>query len=172
MAAAAGVTRKMPLNGIKVLELAGLAPVPFTGMILADFGAKVCRVNRTNESFTLDSLSRGKQSICLDLKSSKGQDVLKRLASSSDVIIEPFRPGIMEKLGLGPNKLLELNDRLIYTRLNGKVLDFEGKYSVHLSYSGQFSMFLIKLQAQVIKWKNRYYQNKTQPFPYLSKQKF
>lgn len=118
--AAPTVTRKLPLTGIKVLELAGLAPVPFAGMVLADFGANVCRVNKTNESFTLDSLGRGKKSICVNLKSEVGRNVLKRLISKTDVLIEPFRPGVMEKLEIGPEILLKMNERLIYTRINGK----------------------------------------------------
>ena len=118
--AAPTVTRKLPLTGIKVLELAGLAPVPFAGMVLADFGANVCRVNKTNESFTLDSLGRGKKSICVNLKSEIGRNVLKRLVSKTDVLIEPFRPGVMEKLEIGPDILLKMNERLIYTRINGK----------------------------------------------------
>ena len=108
------------MTGIKVLELAGLAPVPFAGMVLADFGANVCRVNKTNESFTLDSLGRGKKSICVNLKSEVGRNVLKRLISKTDVLIEPFRPGVMEKLEIGPEILLKMNERLIYTRINGK----------------------------------------------------
>ena len=118
--AAPTVTRKLPLTGIKVLELAGLAPVPFAGMVLADFGANVCRVNKTNESFTLDSLGRGKKSICVNLKSEVGRNVLKRLISKTDVLIEPFRPGVMEKLEIGPEILLKMNEKLIYTRINGK----------------------------------------------------
>ena len=118
--AAPTFTRKLPLTGIKVLELAGLAPVPFAGMVLADFGANVCRVNKTNESFTLDSLGRGKKSICVNLKSEIGRNVLKRLVSKTDVLIEPFRPGVMEKLEIGPDILLKMNERLIYTRINGK----------------------------------------------------
>ena len=120
--ATVGITRKLPLNGIKVLELAGLAPVPFAGMVLADFGASVCRVNKTNENFTLDSLARGKKSICVDLKSETGRNVFKRLISKSDVLIEPFRPGVMEKLEIGPEDLFKLNKRLIYTRINGKTI--------------------------------------------------
>jgi len=115
---------KLPLKGVKVLELAGLAPVPFAGMLLADFGASVCRINRTNETFSLDSLSRGKKSICLNLKSEKGVSIFRRLASSSDVLIEPFRPGIMEKLKIGPEDLFGINDKLIYVRLNGKFYFF------------------------------------------------
>ncbi|XP_002119276.2 alpha-methylacyl-CoA racemase-like isoform X1 [Ciona intestinalis] len=108
----------MALAGIKVLELAGLAPTPFAGMILADFGAKVIRLDRIVES-TPDTMARGKRSICVDLKQPDGVNVVRKLAKKSDVLIEPFRPGIMEKLGLGPARLLEENPRLVYVRLSG-----------------------------------------------------
>ena len=113
---------KLPLSGIKVLELAGLAPVPFAGLILADFGAQVCRVDRVGENSTTDTLSRGKRSISLDLKSTKGVNVFKRLSKTTDVLIEPFRPGVMEKLGIGPSELCKSNEKLIYVRLNGKCI--------------------------------------------------
>ncbi len=107
-----------PLRSVKVLELAGLAPVPMAGMILADFGATVTKVDRPGMS--MDRLVRGKRSIVVDLKSPKGVDVVKRLSKSADVLIEPFRPGVMEKLGLGPDDLLQHNEKLIYARLTGK----------------------------------------------------
>ncbi|KAK1142991.1 alpha-methylacyl-CoA racemase isoform X1 [Acipenser oxyrinchus oxyrinchus] len=109
----------MALAGIRVIELAGLAPAPFCGMILSDFGAKVIRVDRTKASMTVDVQSRGKQSVALDLKKPEGAAVLKRLCVESDVLIEPFRNGVMEKLGLGPNEILKDNPRLIYARLTG-----------------------------------------------------
>ncbi|MGH0186500.1 UNVERIFIED_CONTAM: hypothetical protein FKN15_022008 [Acipenser sinensis] len=83
----------MALTGIRVIELAGLAPAPFCGMILSDFGAKVIRVDRTKASMTVDMQSRGKQSVALDLKKPEGAAVLKRLCVESDVLIEPFRNG-------------------------------------------------------------------------------
>ncbi|XP_058850521.1 alpha-methylacyl-CoA racemase-like isoform X2 [Acipenser ruthenus] len=109
----------MALAGIRVIELAGLAPAPFCGMILSDFGAKVIRVDRTKASMTVDVQSRGKQSVALDIKKPEGAAVLKRLCVESDVLIEPFRNGVMEKLGLGPNEILKDNPRLIYARLTG-----------------------------------------------------
>ncbi|XP_041090800.1 alpha-methylacyl-CoA racemase [Polyodon spathula] len=109
----------MALAGIRVIELAGLAPAPFCGMILSDFGAKVIRVDRIKASMTVDVQSRGKQSVALDLKKPQGAAVLKRLCVESDVLIEPFRNGVMEKLGLGPNEILKDNPRLIYARLTG-----------------------------------------------------
>ncbi|XP_064410184.1 alpha-methylacyl-CoA racemase isoform X1 [Latimeria chalumnae] len=111
--------QKMALAGIRVLEIAGLAPAPFCGMILADFGAKVVKVDRTRTSMTVDVQARGKRSIALNLKTSEGATILKKLCSQSDVLIEPFRKGVMEKLGLGPEKILQENPKLIYARLTG-----------------------------------------------------
>jgi alpha-methylacyl-CoA racemase len=109
----------MALRGIKVLEFAGLAPVPFCGMVLADFGASVLRVDKLQANTDLDSLGNGKQSIALNLKHPDGVEIVKRLAKTSDVLIEPFRKGVMEKLGLGPEILMKDNPRLIYARLTG-----------------------------------------------------
>ncbi|KAJ8395634.1 hypothetical protein AAFF_G00031150 [Aldrovandia affinis] len=109
----------MALAGVRVIELAGLAPAPFCGMILADFGARVIRVDRTKVTMAMDTLARGKQSVALNLKKPEGVAVLKRLCVQSDVVIEPFRKGVMEKLGLGPDELQQENARLIYARLTG-----------------------------------------------------
>ncbi|KAI4893193.1 hypothetical protein NFI96_018501, partial [Prochilodus magdalenae] len=109
----------MALAGVRVIELAGLAPAPFCGMILADFGAKVIRVDRTKVAMSVDTLARGKKSVALNLKSPEGVAVLKRLCVQSDVVLEPFRKGVMEKLGLGPEELLKENPQLIYARLTG-----------------------------------------------------
>ncbi|XP_069483196.1 alpha-methylacyl-CoA racemase isoform X2 [Ambystoma mexicanum] len=109
----------MALAGVRVLELAGLAPAPYCGMILADFGAHVIRVDKTRSPMNADTLARGKRSIALNLKSPAGVAVIKKLCEKSDVLIEPFRHGVMEKLGLGPEKLLQLNSKLIYARLTG-----------------------------------------------------
>jgi alpha-methylacyl-CoA racemase len=113
-----------PLDGIRVIEMAGLAPAPYAGMILADFGADVVRVDRSPTSGakpdpTRDHLARGKRSIGLNLKDPRGVDVLLRLVESADVLIEPFRPGVMEKLGVGPDVALTRNSRLVYARLTG-----------------------------------------------------
>ncbi|XP_076815698.1 alpha-methylacyl-CoA racemase-like isoform X2 [Clavelina lepadiformis] len=108
----------MALKGIKVLELAGLAPSPFTGMILADFGAKVIRVDKPHMP-TLDTMARGKRSICVDMKNPNGVQLLRKLSKQSDVLIEPFRPGVMEKLQLGPDVLMRDNPGLVYVRLSG-----------------------------------------------------
>ncbi|XP_017886046.1 alpha-methylacyl-CoA racemase [Ceratina calcarata] len=109
----------MPLKGIKVLELAGLAPGPFCGMILSEFGASVIRVNKLNESFTNDPLGCGKRSIALNLKTNDGASIFRNLSNESDVLIDPYRAGVMEKLNLGPKELLKTNRKLIYARLTG-----------------------------------------------------
>lgn len=136
----------MALKGIKVLELAGLAPVPFCGMILADFGASVIRIDKPNQNADLDSLANGKLSICLDLKNPKAVDIVRELSKKSDVLIEPFRPGVMEKIGLGPKVLCAENPKLIYARLTG--YGQSGPYSSmaghdinYLGISGLLSMF-------------------------------
>lgn len=109
----------MALAGIRVIELAGLAPAPFCGMILADFGASVIRVDRTKAAMTVDTQARGKRSVAINLKTPAGVSLLKKLCLQSDVVLEPYRKGVMEKLGLGPQELLKENPRLIYARLTG-----------------------------------------------------
>ncbi|WP_433500342.1 CaiB/BaiF CoA transferase family protein [Sphaerimonospora sp. CA-214678] len=114
--------RKGPLAGVRVLELAGLAPGPFAGMMLADHGAQVLRIDRV-EAVTdrprRDVMDRGKRTIGLDLKSPEGVAALRRLAARADVLIEVFRPGVAERLGIGPADLHAVNERLIYGRLTG-----------------------------------------------------
>ncbi|XP_048734819.2 alpha-methylacyl-CoA racemase-like isoform X2 [Ostrea edulis] len=108
----------MALHGVKVIEFAGLAPAPFCGMILSDFGAKVIRIDKPN-SLEMDRQGRGKRSIAIDLKKKEGLSIVRQLCSTADVLIEPFRAGVMEKLGLGPKFLLNENPKLIYARLTG-----------------------------------------------------
>ncbi|XP_052895352.1 alpha-methylacyl-CoA racemase [Anopheles moucheti] len=108
----------MALKGIKVIEFVGLAPGPFCGMLLADFGATVTRIDM-NPRNSLDVLQGGKRSLALNLKQPKAIDMVRSLCRGSDVLIEPFRPGVMEKFGLGPSVLLQDNPRLIYARLTG-----------------------------------------------------
>uniref|UniRef100_A0A8D2CPY7 Alpha-methylacyl-CoA racemase n=1 Tax=Sciurus vulgaris TaxID=55149 RepID=A0A8D2CPY7_SCIVU len=109
----------MALQGVRVVELAGLAPGPFCGMVLADFGAQVLRVDRVGSPGDLSRLARGKRSLALDLKRAHGAAVLRRLCARADVLLEPFRRGVMEKLQLGPEILLQENPKLIYARLSG-----------------------------------------------------
>ncbi|EDW02784.1 alpha-methylacyl-CoA racemase [Drosophila grimshawi] len=107
----------MPLRGIKVLEFVGLAPGPLCGKILADFGASVTRIDKVVDS--IDMLHQGKRTLVINLKKDGGQRLVQQLANKSDVLIEPFRPGVMEKLNLGPEVLCTSNPRLIYARLTG-----------------------------------------------------
>ena len=115
-----------PLEGLRVVEMAGYGPGPFAGMLFADMGADVMRVERPLDSSMrmpsdplLDFLQRGKRIICIDLKQSAGVDVVLRLADTADVLIEGFRPGVMERLGLGPELCLSRNPRLVYGRCTG-----------------------------------------------------
>jgi alpha-methylacyl-CoA racemase len=114
--------RQGPLAGVRVLELAGLAPGPFAGMMLADHGADVLRIDRVkavSDKPRTDVMDRGKHTIGLDLKSPEGVAAFKELARSADVVIEVFRPGVAERLGIGPADLHEVNERLIYGRMTG-----------------------------------------------------
>lgn len=118
------------LSGVRVLELAGLAPGPFSGLMLADYGASVLRVDRVVPPPTPspDVLVRGKSSITIDLKSPAGRNTFLSLIRKADVLIDPFRPGVLEKLGLDPQTiLLKLNPRLVVARLTGFRRD--GKYA-------------------------------------------
>ncbi|KAG0211801.1 hypothetical protein BGX28_007391 [Mortierella sp. GBA30] len=115
----APMTAETPLAGLKVIEIAGLAPAPFAGKILSDFGADVIRIDRSAAVMNLDVLAKNKRSLALNLKSPQGIDTLIRLCEKADVIIEPFRPGVMERLGLGPAVLLKRNPKLIYARMTG-----------------------------------------------------
>lgn len=119
-------TKGGPLHGIRIVEFAGIGPGPFCGMMLADHGAEVIRIDRASGSrggsqpvTTRDVLARGRKSIALDLKSAEGVALARRLCASADGIIEGFRPGVMERLGLGPEELLGDNPELIYGRMTG-----------------------------------------------------
>ena len=119
------------LQGIRVVEMAGLAPAPFCGMILADFGADVVRVDRIGAA-SFDHLARGKRSLAVNLKSSEGVDTVLRLVDGADVLLEPYRPGVMERLGLGPEVACARNPRLVYARLTGFGQD--GPYADRAGY--------------------------------------
>ena len=112
-----------PLTGLKVIELQGIGPGPFCGMMLADMGAEVVRIDRASSagraSPRADVLARGRRSIAVDLKNPDGVETVLRLVESNDVLIEGFRPGVMERLGLGPDVCLERNPGLVYGRMTG-----------------------------------------------------
>jgi len=108
------------LAGVTIVELAGLGPGPFAAMMLADHGARVIRVERPgNLSVPNDPLTRNRESITLDLRHEEGRAVVRRLAERADGLIEGYRPGVMEKLDLGPDALLAANPRLVYGRVTG-----------------------------------------------------
>ena len=112
-----------PLTGYKVIEMGGIGPAPFCCMILSDMGAEVIRVDRNKANmFTepkYDFLLRGRRSIILNATTEKGREILEKLLKTADVIVEGFRPGKMEKLGLGPDTLLEKYPKLVYGRMTG-----------------------------------------------------
>jgi alpha-methylacyl-CoA racemase len=115
-----------PLSGVRVIEMAGIGPGPFCGMLLADMGADVVRVDRLTDSDRgvnfpprLDLLNRNKRSIAIDLKSPQGLDTVNELIKNADVLLEGFRPGVMEKLGLGPRACVAVNPKLVYGRITG-----------------------------------------------------
>ena len=115
-----------PLAGLKVVEIAGIGPGPFCAMMLSDMGAEVLRVDRTGDAdlgFDVDPrfsvLNRGRRSVGIDLKNPAGVAAVKRLIAGADALIEGFRPGVMERLGLGPDECLALNPRLVYGRMTG-----------------------------------------------------
>ena len=109
-----------PLTGIRIVELAGIGPGPFCGMMLADHGAEVIRVDRPGAtSDPRDPLLRGRTSMRLDLKSPGDIAKLRELAKTADGLVEGFRPGVMERLGIGPDALLADNPKLVYGRMTG-----------------------------------------------------
>jgi alpha-methylacyl-CoA racemase len=115
-----------PLTGIRIIEIAGIGPAPYCAMVLADLGATVIRVDRPENSdlgipipFSSALLNRGRSSIAIDLKVPGGADTLLRLLDGADGLIEGMRPGVMERLGLGPSVCLDRNPRLVFGRVTG-----------------------------------------------------
>ena len=111
-----------PLAGVRVIEIAGLGPTPYTGMLLSDMGADVIRVDRPGKRPQDGSkyvLSRGRRSIVVDLKNPDGADTVLALAERADAMIEGYRPGVAERLGIGPEECLARNPRLVYGRMTG-----------------------------------------------------
>src|SRR5688572_31289818 len=116
-----------PLRGMKVIEVAGIGPGPFCAMVLADLGAEVVRIDRSaavrsgppDTRARYDVLARGRKSIGLDLKHPDGVAALLRMIERADVLTEGFRPGVMERMGLGPDVCLARNPKLVYGRMTG-----------------------------------------------------
>ena len=110
-----------PLSGLKVLEFAGIGPGPFCGMLLSDLGADVVRIDRkgAGRSGKSDITARGRRSVALDLKSPHAVEACLKLMETADAVFEGFRPGVMERLGLGPDVALGRNPKLVYGRMTG-----------------------------------------------------
>ena len=149
----------LPLNGIKVVDVSRLLPGPLCTCILADLGAEVIKVEdhmggdyirwvepkMKHQNPTFYALNRNKKSIRLDLRNDEGKEIFRRLVGSSDVVIETFRPGVMDRLGLGWNHLKEINPKLIYCSLtgygqNGPYKDLPGHDLNYLAVTGALSM--------------------------------
>ena len=113
--------RQGPLTGLKIVEFAGIGPGPFCGMLLSDLGADVVRVDRKGQGrgAPSDITSRGRRSVALDLKKPESVEACLKLMEQADAIIEGFRPGVMERLGLGPEVALKRNPRLVFGRMTG-----------------------------------------------------
>ena len=110
-----------PLNGFRIIELAGIGPGPFCGMMLSDMGAEVIRVDRIAKGVGApkDVLQRNRQSVAVDLKKPEGIEVVLKLVESADALFEGFRPGVTERLGLGPDECMARNEKLVYGRMTG-----------------------------------------------------
>ena len=124
----------VPLSGKRIVEIAGIGPGPFCAMLLADLGAEVVRVDRASavpdimpDSPSLDLLNRGRRSVGVNLKTPEGIETVLKLVQESDALIEGFRPGVAERLGIGPEECLARNPKLIYGRMTG--WGQEGTYS-------------------------------------------
>jgi alpha-methylacyl-CoA racemase len=142
-----------PLDGIKVIEMAGLAPSPYCGMILADFGADVVIVDRLTTGapeipniMPKNPFDRGKRSVRINLKTEAGISIIQRMIQGSDVLLEPYRPGVMESLGIGPDDALSINPKLIYARLTGwgqkgPYASMAGHDINYIALSGALSLF-------------------------------
>ena len=116
-----------PLAGVKIIELGGIGPAPFTSMLLSDMGADALRLDRIKDSDSgvkgmdarFNLINRGRRSVAMDLKNPRAIEAVRRLAANADAVTEGFRPGVAERLGLGPDELLAINPKLVYGRITG-----------------------------------------------------
>jgi alpha-methylacyl-CoA racemase len=146
------MSRTYPLTGVRVLEFEGIGPGPLGACMLADFGADVVTLSRSDGKGRVrsknDPVSRGKRSIAMNLKDPRAVALVKRIVREVDVLIEPFRPGVMERLGLGPDVLTSMNPKLIYARMTGwgqsgdpDYVKAAGHDANYLALSGTLSLF-------------------------------
>ena len=141
-----------PLTGVKIVEFGGVGPGPFCAMLLSDMGAEVLRVDRTSPSglgvekeIRFDTTRRGRRSVAVDMKSEGGREVVRNLIDQADGLIEGFRPGVMERLGFGPDDCLACNPKLVYGRMtgwgqDGPLANHVGHDINYLAISGALSM--------------------------------
>ena len=115
-----------PLSGYKLIEIAGVGPTQLTGMLLADMGAEIVRVERLSKvdlgvsmPLKYKLMNRSRRSIAIDLKRQQGRDIVLDMCAGADALFEGFRPGVMERLGLGPDECMRRNERLVYGRMTG-----------------------------------------------------
>src|SRR5260221_9290103 len=121
-----GLPRKGPLHGFRIVEIAGIGPAPMCAMLLADLGAEVLRVERMQASglgidkpARFEIMNRSRRAVAVDLKKTKGIETVLRLVAGADAFIEGYRPGVAERLGIGPDACLARNPRLVYGRMTG-----------------------------------------------------
>ena len=150
-----------PLTGVRVIELAGIGPGPFAAMMLSDLGAEVIRVDRARavrggnpDAPPADPLLRGRRSVGIDLKNADGVETLLRMIDSADALIEGFRPGVCERLGIGPDVCLARNRALVYGRMtgwgqDGPMAERAGHDINYIALSGTLSMIGRKGEAPV-----------------------
>lgn len=136
-----------PLEGIRVVEFGGIGPGPFVGMLLADMGAEVIQIDRPSakardtERAVKDIVNRGRRSILVDIKRPAGRDLVLKLIAESDVLIDVFRPGVLERLALGPEDCRAVNERLVFGRMtgwgqDGPLAEFAGHDINYISLTG------------------------------------
>ena len=154
----AGVGRSGPLVGVRIIEFSGIGPVPFGAMLLADLGADILRIDRPggypppDPSLAFETMgaaaiyNRGRRVVRVDLKKPEGLDLVRHLVAEADALLEGYRPGTMERIGLGPEPLLALNLRLVYARMsgwgqNGPFAAMAGHDLNYIGLSGALSLF-------------------------------
>src|ERR1700722_17801094 len=135
-----------PLSDLKVLEFAGIGPGPFCGMLLSDLGADVVRIDRKGpgRGSKTDVTARGRRSVAMDLKSPDAVEACLKLMETADAVFEGFRPGVMERLGLGPDVALARNPKLVFGRMTGwgesvRYAGEAGNDSISIAISGALS---------------------------------
>ena len=151
-----------PLNGLKIVEMGAIGPVPFAGMLLSDMGADIIRIDRLTPSglgvkkeTRFNITGRGRRSIAVDLKQDSGRALVLRLIGQADGLIEGFRPGVMERLGLGPTECHVINPRLVFGRMTGfgqtgPLANYAGHDLNYLAMSGALGMIGRKGQPPAV----------------------